>query len=92
MKASFIIAALVSLAAAANPLAARADCSCDISKCPTSGAAVRLPPHFSHKSQTNPPPVLCLHHRPHGRLLRRADQRRRRLRQARLPRTSPFPI
>ncbi|KAH3910858.1 hypothetical protein HBH56_137270 [Parastagonospora nodorum] len=39
MKAFTILAALLTVVAATNPFAARADCSCDISKCPTSGPA-----------------------------------------------------
>lgn len=44
MKAFAVLAALLSVATAANPLlASRAvTCDCDISKCPTSGDAVIL--------------------------------------------------
>ncbi|KAH7078531.1 hypothetical protein FB567DRAFT_596129 [Paraphoma chrysanthemicola] len=38
MKAFTILATFLTVAAAVNPFAARADCSCDISKCPSGPA------------------------------------------------------
>jgi hypothetical protein len=75
MKGFTILAALLTVVAATNPLAARAECACDTSKCPTSGPAVRSPLSEHLTQPANPATELRLRHRPPRLMLRQADQR-----------------